>query len=221
MNRVLTPEKELRYAVKTKNNARILELIERGVDIDVQNKYDRTPLFMAVCWKHVETAQLLLKQKANPNCRDLHHWSALHVACENGPKSMVSLLLEYKADANGMDPQKLAPIHCAAANPSLEILAILIPHVSKLDLPNYLNERALDYATEHYRSGNIDLLLEAGAKVHKSSYEITAIKSRRRRLKAKVVIFVGILRKRFGLYRDLCDLLGRAVWATRHDHLFN
>lgn len=218
MNRVLTQnEKDLRDAIFRGNNARILELLTAtDVDVNAKNNYNSTALFCAVDMRNVEATQWLLKHNADPNLCNFYRWTPLHLACEHNSKAMVSLLLEHKADANCVDAHFFAPIHSAAACASPEVLALLIPHVSNLDYQNNVRETALDFAAERYRFDNIDVLLEAGATVH-GSLEVKQMMTRRRFIKSVIVVFVGILRHRFGLYRDISHVLARAIWAKRRD----
>ena len=65
-------------------------LIERGINVDVQHRYDgSTPLIVSciACNVEARTVELLLKQGADPLIKDIHNKSALDYAKEGAAYS--------------------------------------------------------------------------------------------------------------------------------------
>jgi ankyrin repeat protein len=64
-------------------------------------------LFVDVTWRvlcfvffrgHSKMVSVLLKQKADPNCRDIEGNSPLHMACEEDRTHVAQILVENEAD---------------------------------------------------------------------------------------------------------------------------
>ncbi len=85
----------------SKGNLAILnKLIEKGADLNFQDKNGYSALHFVAQNKEKEIAEVLLEKGANPNLRDLYGnppiWTAIMNA--KGDFSIVKLLLENKAD---------------------------------------------------------------------------------------------------------------------------
>ncbi|RDW64524.1 uncharacterized protein DSM5745_09935 [Aspergillus mulundensis] len=70
----------LHWAVADNDAATAKLLIEHGADINLQNRYGRTPLFLAVMANHWAPARLLLEHDAETNTKDIWGWPALWTA---------------------------------------------------------------------------------------------------------------------------------------------
>ena len=60
-------QNKLVKAVTSNNTEEIKRLIEKGADVNGQNKYGMTPLLTAVSYSCVESVKLLLELGADPN----------------------------------------------------------------------------------------------------------------------------------------------------------
>ena len=69
-------------------------LIAAGANIDAQNHFGQTPLFVAAKYKRPEIVEELLKAKANPNILNHEGESAIFKAADNGYTSIVRMLLQ-------------------------------------------------------------------------------------------------------------------------------
>ncbi len=83
-------------AVGDTNSVR--ELIDSGVDVDVQNRFGKTALMLAVETNSMETVVMLLARGADVNKRTVAGCTALTFAAENGHEAITALLLESGAD---------------------------------------------------------------------------------------------------------------------------
>lgn len=66
-------------AIKHNDIREIEELINNGVDVNIQDNYERTPLHYA---KNYDVAKLLLEHDADVNAQDGHDDTPLH--CTSG-----------------------------------------------------------------------------------------------------------------------------------------
>jgi len=107
------------------------ELIERGVDLDAQDKNGRTALHQAIdhcaSFRHMET---LLRAGANPNLQDRWGNTALHLAVRMLNQKMVNLLLERGADVDSLNNSGDTPLHGLTSSGSRP--SILDPDIMNL-----------------------------------------------------------------------------------------
>ena len=72
--------------------------ISKGAEVDLQNRWGRTPLHVAARRGCVEVAGVLLKHGAKVNAVTREGWTPLHVARKSGHADMVKFLLSRGAD---------------------------------------------------------------------------------------------------------------------------
>ncbi|XP_069475491.1 ankyrin repeat domain-containing protein 13A [Ambystoma mexicanum] len=65
-------------------------------NIDKLDPRGRTPLHLAVSLGHLESARVLLKNKANVTIENLQGWSVLHEAISTGDPEMVQTILQHR-----------------------------------------------------------------------------------------------------------------------------
>ena len=87
----------LHEAVHKGNKIRVLELLGKGLDVNVRsaakNDYGLTPLFLACQKGDLDLAQMLLDRGADVNLGKTTGSSPLHISVENGHRALVELLL--------------------------------------------------------------------------------------------------------------------------------
>ncbi|NLW56358.1 MAG: ankyrin repeat domain-containing protein [Firmicutes bacterium] len=140
-----------------------------GIDIESEEKSALKwgPLFYAVAYDQLETAELLLtKGKAQTHYDDIHKRSVLMLACEKGNAPMVALLLDHGASLNAWDEEGWTPLMYAAKNGRVEVIKLMLERNPKLNLnrTNNKKETALDIANAHHQTAVVELLKAAGAK---------------------------------------------------------
>ena len=70
-------------------------LLEVGVDVNVRNTEEETPLHITSGRGNLEVSRFLIKRGADVNCCDTRGWTPLHAATRNGHLDVVRLLLNH------------------------------------------------------------------------------------------------------------------------------
>ena len=70
-------------------------LLEVGVDVNVRNTEEETPLHITSGRGNLEVSRFLIKRGADVNCCDNRGWTPLHAATRNGHLDVVRLLLNH------------------------------------------------------------------------------------------------------------------------------
>lgn len=73
-------------------------LIERGADVNAQDKGGLIPLHNASSYGHVDIAAFLIKSGALVNATDRWAFTPLHEAAQKGRTQLCTLLLAHGAD---------------------------------------------------------------------------------------------------------------------------
>lgn len=82
----------------------------------------------AVVEKKLLMAEVLIKNKANPNIRGKKGYTPLHLAVLLKDIRMVHLLLKYGADPNIQDDKELSPMDYTVIQENYKISLILLMH---------------------------------------------------------------------------------------------
>merc|ERR1719160_697619 len=156
-----------------------MELLKMKADVTIADNNKVQALHM--CVQHgTELMSILLKGKADPNCRDsnpdydpdftsvsfgdrVEHRTPLHYCCEEGLEEqakMIPILIQAKADINYQDGQGKTPLHLAIEEKHGEFVDILLRSKANVNLgnlsSNFQNSPLMDAAHE----GQCDLALK-------------------------------------------------------------
>lgn len=154
-------------SIKYKNIEIIKYLIEKGVDVNISDNKQNTPLMLACSTKNPDVAELLLQYGANVNLKNDSE-TPLTLACNVSDNSdTVKLLLKYGLDIN-------APITETGAN----ALMVLTNKKSSLGVKNLIEsgadvnlcdkdgKSALFYAILQCNTELVEILIENGAEIN-------------------------------------------------------
>jgi ankyrin repeat protein len=107
-------------AFGTLDDVKALLLMKASIDVRTHN-LQWTPLFCAVCFSNLETAQELWTCYNDPSqMKDLRGWNLLHVAAAAGNFEAVPFLLKKGVDLNGVSQATSRFVPASLANLSVK-----------------------------------------------------------------------------------------------------
>ena len=129
-----------------------------------------TPLHYAVSCGNIESAEILLRAKADVNAQDRTRWgmkgsTPLHLTAQHGHIEMVEWLLKNGADVNAVGG--FAALHCAAGDGNIPLTKLLMQHGANVNVRTEFDGRRPLHSAA--LAGNVEiarLLIEAGADVN-------------------------------------------------------
>ncbi|XP_071123582.1 uncharacterized protein [Mytilus edulis] len=101
-------------------------LIENDVKfINVELRYERTPVYLATVFGHTDIVKSLLKRNYDMNQYDIFHLTPLYVAtlCKN--LEIVEILLAHQCDTNICNEENESPLYAASKWGHVDILKLL------------------------------------------------------------------------------------------------
>ncbi|MCJ1462733.1 hypothetical protein MMC07_001336 [Pseudocyphellaria aurata] len=155
----------LRKAVQNGDETKVRELLEKGVDINMQDDYGMTPLHDAVLSNSEGIARLLLRKGAEIHTKDGDQRTALHLAVEKSYESMAQLLLDNGAQINSKDWDESTELHSAVRNRDERVAKLLLEHGAKTEEKDAGGSTALHEAARLGDEKIVNLLLEHDAKI--------------------------------------------------------
>ncbi|XP_050503639.1 ankyrin-1-like [Diabrotica virgifera virgifera] len=145
-------------------------LIEKGVDINVEDIYNLTPLHLA-CKKYFEIVKLLLKNGAVCNLEE-GFWTysnKLHCAYEPNYLKIVKYFISIGIDVNFGTSQKCTVLHVACKWGEIEIVKFLIKNGADVNKKTTLTP--LCFAILNLRTEIAELLILNGADLKEAEYK--------------------------------------------------
>ncbi|KAK4191238.1 hypothetical protein QBC35DRAFT_538128 [Podospora australis] len=111
----------------------VRDLLGPGVDVNVQDSYQRTPLSWAVAFGHEDTVKLLLSLRGiEPDRKDVNGRTPLSLAAEDGYPAIVELLLEKASDPSARDLKELTPMSWAAKSGHMDVVKLIFANSKNL-----------------------------------------------------------------------------------------
>jgi len=142
----------------------ILEpLFKRGLNPDPVEKWEDTPLTLAVKRKKLDAAEYLLEHGANPDHVGRHPGPILHSAT-SGPGSMLRLLIEHGADPDIRDKSGNTALWDIWPHKDLVYFQILLDAGTDVNAVNDKGETILDKFASRSDKETFKLLRSYGAK---------------------------------------------------------
>ena len=134
-------------------------LLDRGVDANVQDKYQRTPLHIASTYGKLEIIRLLLEHGAAVNAVDNKGDIPLHKVPQgrHNPQDGVhvtQLLLDHGGNVNALNKEQYTPLHATCSFGQLEIAELLLEHGAIVGALDVLGNTALHEACIITRHGS-------------------------------------------------------------------
>ncbi|XP_073421015.1 NF-kappa-B inhibitor epsilon [Dendrobates tinctorius] len=156
---------------------RVVEaLVDKEVNLELQDRRGDTALHLACEKEHLDCAVLLLHgPRRRQNLLQLQNWkglSCLHIATMKRNHALISLLIESGADINSQEGNSgKTPLHLAVQMVDRPLLQHLLRHAPKVDALMYNGCTPLHLAVGSEDAGLARLLCQAGADVLQRNLE--------------------------------------------------
>jgi len=109
------------------------ELLDQGVDVNIEGAGNRTPLHRAVGEDNDECAAFLIERGANVNYVDGSGRTPMHWAAISGALACGKLLEKHGAGFTDKTKTGMSPLHMAADNGRTEFVFWLLEHKGVVD----------------------------------------------------------------------------------------
>ncbi|KAJ3642022.1 hypothetical protein Zmor_028486 [Zophobas morio] len=162
----------LHYASESsKDNRDVIKLlIEKGIDVNVQNGNGKTALQLACKSGVYENAEVLLNSGASINMVDKDKMNALNYASQSWKdnRDVIKLMIEKGIDVNVQDGNGKTALQLACLNGDYEIAKKLLSSGASINIVDKDKMNALHYASESWKDNRdvIKLLIEKGIDVN-------------------------------------------------------
>ena len=192
-------------------------LVQKGVELNGQDLFGYTPLFLAARDNKVERVRALLQAGADPNIRINDKATPLSIASWQGHAEVVETLLKHRADPNLKGPKGNTALIWAASAGHPQIIELLLQHGAD---PNFQapDGTALIYASSAGDTDVVRLFLEHGANPNtKTPYGNTALIVASK--KGHVSVIDALLKHGADVNLSSLDLGATALtWASYEGH---
>ncbi len=166
----------LNYAIKKKRTKLAKFLIEKGADPNLKDGRDDTPLNLAIFFKELEIAKILVT-KANLKLKDKDGKTPILTATDSSNPNLeiLELLFSNGADINDLDNKQNNCLHLIIVNQAKnkkEIFNYLLAKGAKFDVPNSSGEYPIHLATRYDFTNDdtyfVSELVKRGDKIDKA-----------------------------------------------------
>ncbi|KAL8979378.1 MAG: hypothetical protein Q9205_005271 [Flavoplaca limonia] len=150
----------------------IHELLDRGVDVDIEDKHGRSPLICAAQSRHTQAICALLERGADVNFFNNHHGTPLFVLVQQrSSRKVIETLLQYSADPNIPSPHGSLPLHFAAEeyDDDVEVARILLDYGSDVNAQDKNGQTPLQTAAAANNISHMRLFLHNHANIDAQS----------------------------------------------------
>ncbi|XP_076191219.1 ankyrin repeat and EF-hand domain-containing protein 1 isoform X3 [Aptenodytes patagonicus] len=148
----------INYLVRAGDILSLQKAFEEGVQVDIKDKYYKTPLMAACASGNIDVVQYLLEKGADVNATDNFMWTPLHHACYNGHLDIAELIVKAGAAVDAPAIGNATPLMRAIEICRLDIVYFLIDAGADIQTTNSNGKNALDIAKVFADSRIIDLL---------------------------------------------------------------
>ena len=160
----LTPAHMLK-AAEFRDPARILLFLKAGMDVDIRDEREWTPLMVAAFNGNEVVAKLLVQHGANPNALDRAGYAPLHWAALNGFEEVVRLLISKGVDRNARSRFGITALMQTASGGHCGVLTLLLQADADPDLASDDGLTPLHKAVANGHSKAVEILVQAGASI--------------------------------------------------------
>ncbi|KAL6697946.1 ankyrin repeat-containing domain protein [Trichoderma pleuroticola] len=147
----------------------IRSLLDRGANIEAENRDGNSPLFMAAWHGKVAVAEMLLNRGAYVQPVNNYGNTPLHDAAQTGQVAMAVLLLDRGADMEAKNHDGNSPLFMAAWHGKVAVAKMLLDRGANIQLANEYGNTSLHDAAQTGQVAMAKLLLDRGANIEARS----------------------------------------------------
>jgi ankyrin repeat protein len=137
----------------------VIEMLDKGLDINTRDEDGRTVLMYASYDGHSELIRDLLNRGAKVNLQDVNGRTALMLASSGPFPDAVKLLLDHDADPNIVDKEEhFSALMYAAAEGQLEVIKILLKYHADPKMKDVDGDDAITFARNNGHAQVVDFL---------------------------------------------------------------
>lgn len=119
-------DKQLREAAGRGDFAQVKSLLDKGADVNAQDKYGETALMLAAYYGRMDVLKLALHKGADIRTKERGGGTALMMASSKGYVEVVKLLLESGSDVNARDKNGLAALMYASSKGHGDVVGLVL-----------------------------------------------------------------------------------------------
>lgn len=160
----LTPAHMLK-AAEFADPSRILLFLKAGMDVDIRDEREWTPLMVAAFNGNEVVAKLLIQHGANPNALDRAGYAPLHWAALNGFESVVKMLIDKGVDRDARSKFGITALMQTASGGHCGVLTLLLQADADPDLASDDGLTALHKAVANGHAKAVETLVQSGASI--------------------------------------------------------
>ncbi|KER25469.1 hypothetical protein T265_07091 [Opisthorchis viverrini] len=139
--------------------------------LDIQDKYGRTPIYLAACRGHTEVVNYLLGLSADFHIPNKEHKSPLYISAYFGYLEITNTLLRHGAQVDQVDSHRKTPLYVATYHGRSEIVDLLLAAGANVNSADKNGKTPLYVAVLHGHLALAQKLLNAGASVNRVDRE--------------------------------------------------
>ncbi len=157
----------LLFSAAKNKDAEVMEfLINKGLNVNKNNKYGENPLMLAVQYNDAEVVKLLINAGADVNISSDMSVSPLTLSANTGKLETMKLLVEAGADIHHRGFMDNTPLMQAIGNDSVECVKYLIEIGADINQLNSIDTSPLNAALYDEDIESFKVLLDAGADIN-------------------------------------------------------
>jgi ankyrin repeat protein len=171
-----SPTGALMYASQEGQENVVIELLDKGADVNAKESDGATALMWASGKGHADVVKQLLLRGADFNARTDKGWTALMLASQEGHLPVVRALLAKGAPVNGSPNEPWPPLTLASQEGQVDVVSELLDKGADVNAKASNGATALMLAASKNHLDLCKVLLDKGANVNlKAENDVTAL----------------------------------------------
>ena len=124
----------LHFAAFFGRNEMVSLLLEKGININTRNNYQRNAMIFAIAGRHKETVELLINKGISIHAKDNEDRTPLHWCAIQGNGEIAKMLIAHGARIHETDKELKTPLHWASQQNLTDVAEILIYHGANVNV---------------------------------------------------------------------------------------